>query len=100
MSATVTIRCARAHEAAQLARAAELDSSAAPLAPALVAELAGELLAAISLVDGAVIANPFRRTADLVELLRARERQLRTPERPRWRLPAQAWRRLRAPALG
>jgi hypothetical protein len=100
MSATVTIRWARAYEAALLAHLAQLDSAVAPLAPTLVAEVAGEVLAAISLVDGALIANPFRATADLVELLRARERQLHAQDRPPRRLPAHAWRRLRAPALG
>jgi hypothetical protein len=93
---SVTIRLARAHETAVLAHLAELDSSSAPAAPALVAEVAGEVLAAISLADGGLVANPFRRTADVVELLRARERQLRGDGR-RWRLASPAaWQRLRA----
>ena len=72
---SVTIRLARTDEAATLAHLAELDSALEPLAPALVAEVAGELLAAISLADGKLVANPFRPTADVVELLRGR-----TPE--------------------
>lgn len=96
----VTIRFARTHEAAALAHLAELDSATTPAAPALVAEVAGEVLAAISLADGGLVANPFRRTADVVELLRARERQLRGDGR-RWRLASPApWQRLRAPVPG
>ena len=100
MSATadVTIRCAQEREAGALARLAELDSATLPRTPLLVAEVAGEVLAAISLSDGAVVANPFRPTDDVVELLRARERQLRARYRPRraWRL---LMRRHRATAL-
>ena len=96
----VTIRLARTYEAAALAHLAELDGATTPPAPALVAEVAGELLAAISLADGALVANPFRRTADVVELLRARERQLRRGGRRRRLAPPPAWRRLRAPVPG
>jgi len=98
--ASVTIRLAGTHEAATLARLAELDSATTPSAPALLAEVAGEVLAAISLADGAIVANPFRRTADAVELLRARERQLRSGGRRRRLAAAPAWLRLRSPALG
>lgn len=95
----LTIRWARGDEAAALAHLAELDSASAPLSPALVAEVAGEVLAAVSLADGALVANPFRPTADVVELLRARERQLRTGERRRL-APLLRWQRLRAAAPG
>jgi hypothetical protein len=47
-----------------------------PAQPILVAEVDGELRAALSMVDGAVIADPFHRTAPLVELLAARAVQL------------------------
>jgi hypothetical protein len=96
----VTIRLARIGEATALALVAELDSAPAPLAPALVAEVAGEVLAAISLADGALVANPFRPTADVVELLRARERQLRSDRHRRRLAPLPAWRRRRSLALG
>jgi len=98
-AAIVTMRCAQEHEASALARLAELDSTALPRSPLLVAEVAGELVAAISLTDGVVVANPFLPTADVIELLRARERQLRALYRPRrvWRL---LMRRRRATALG
>jgi hypothetical protein len=97
---SVTIRLAGTHEAAALARLAELDSATTPIAPALVAEVAGEVLAAISLADGVLVANPFRRTADVVELLRARERQLRAGGRRRRLAALPAWPRLRSQALG
>jgi hypothetical protein len=47
-----------------------------PAQPILVAEVDGDLRAALSMVDGAVIADPFHRTAPLVELLAARAVQL------------------------
>jgi hypothetical protein len=96
--AAVTLRCAEVRDGPALARLAELDSAAPPAPPVLVADLEGELLAAISLADGAVVANPFQPTAALVELLLARERQLRTGGR----LRARARRRIRRllPATG
>jgi hypothetical protein len=41
-----------------------------------MAEVAGELRAALSLSDGAVVSDPFFPSAAVVELLRARARQL------------------------
>jgi hypothetical protein len=100
-SPPITLRCAVARDDSELSRLAALDS-AAPLAPpVLVADLEGQLLAAISLADGAVVANPFQPTVALVELLRARERQLRGgpfQHRPRPRL--RAWMRRRVAAIG
>jgi len=97
---SVTIRLARTDEATALAHLAELDSALKLLAPALVAEVAGELLAAISLADGKLVANPLRRTADVVELLRARERQLRNVGRRRRLAWLPVLQRLRAPLPG
>lgn len=73
---SVTIRYAFADDALVLARLAALDSSDQPLQPILLAEVDGQLRAALSLSDGTVIADPFRRTTAIVELLRARARQL------------------------
>jgi len=72
----VTIRFAHAHDAAGLASLAQLDSSEQLVLPALVAEVDGGLRAALSLVDDAVIADPFHPTGELVDLLRTRARQL------------------------
>lgn len=71
MQSTVTIRPGYADDHLALVRLAALDSAAIPAAPLLVAELDGELSAALSLADGASIADPFRPTADIVALLRA-----------------------------
>lgn len=81
----VTLRFAFPDDASALAHLADLDSASVPPAPLLVAEVAGELRAALSLAGGEVIANPFRRSAHLIELLRARADQLAGPERlTRW----------------
>ena len=45
-------------------------------APLLVAEADGELLAAVSVDGRTAVGDPFRATADLVELLRMRAGQL------------------------
>jgi hypothetical protein len=76
----VTIRHAFPDDALPLLRLAALDSSGPPAPPALVAEVDGELRAALSLRDGGVVADPFRRTQALVDLLHARAAQLRAAD--------------------
>ncbi len=86
----ITIRLATPDDQLLLYRLAALDS--APSLPAgrlLLAEVDGELRAALSLDDGSVIADPFHFTLHIVELLRthaaaADERRERL--RPRLRL--------------
>jgi hypothetical protein len=73
---SVTIRHAFPDDALSLVRLAALDSAEVPRGPLLVAEVDGELRAALSMRDGAVIADPFHRTAAAVQLLRARAEQL------------------------
>jgi hypothetical protein len=68
----VTVRPAHAADERALLRLAALDSAAVPPAPLLLAEVDGELRAALSLWDGTTIADPFHPTVALVELLRAR----------------------------
>jgi EmrB/QacA subfamily drug resistance transporter len=70
------IRYASPDDDAALGRLAALDSAAVPAAPVLVAELDGELRAALSLVSSEVIADPFRPTVAVVELLRKRAASL------------------------
>lgn len=90
---SVTLRFASAADQGPLARLAELDSAASPAQPVLLAEIDGQLRAALAITDGTVFADPFHPTADLIELLRARARQLNaTPQlrrsrRPRSRFP-------------
>jgi hypothetical protein len=68
---SITIRPAYADDERALRRLAALDSAAAaPRGPLLLAEVDGVLKAALSLSDGSSIADPFTRTADVVELLR------------------------------
>jgi hypothetical protein len=65
----ITIRRATPDDEAALARLAALDSARIPAGAVLVAESRGELRAALSLEDGEAIADPFRPTASVVELL-------------------------------
>lgn len=90
----VTLRFAFPDDAEALARLAVLDSSEAPALPALLAEVDGQLRAALSLADGAVIADPFHPAEALIELLHARARQLEG------RPPARRFARLRTGSLG
>jgi hypothetical protein len=92
---TLTIRLAGAADTAALGRLAELDSAPAPEpVPMLVAEVSGELRAALPLDGGRAIADPFRPTAALVAILAERARQLAPPPTQR---AALRWRPLRAP---
>jgi hypothetical protein len=76
MNSAVTIRPGTEADRPLLRRLAALDSANVPHSPTLVAELDGQVLAAISQSDGRAVADPFQRTGDLVALLRARRRQL------------------------
>jgi hypothetical protein len=82
-SPALTLRYAVPADAAALDRLAELDSQRAPRGVVLVAEVAGELWAAISLDDHHAIADPFRPTGELVALLVERARQVRRAQRDR-----------------
>jgi hypothetical protein len=55
-------------------RLAALDDRRAPHAPALLAYVGTELRAALGLRDGQVVADPFHRTDDIVEMLRVEAR--------------------------
>jgi hypothetical protein len=82
--APVTIRHAASADFASLERLAALDSQRIPSGELFVAEVGGRLLAATSIDTGAVIADPFERTADLVALLRVQA----AAARPAAALPA------------
>jgi hypothetical protein len=71
---SVVMRAARGSDGRALARLAALDSKAAPRGEVLVAEVDGTILAAIDLDNGTIYANPFRPTAQLVELLELHSR--------------------------
>ena len=94
-SAALTVRHIGPGDVEALRALAQLDSSRVPTGEILVAEVGGELWAAISVDDRHTIADPFRPTRAIVSLLKQRTRQLRRAERRR--TPRLA--RLR-PALG
>jgi hypothetical protein len=73
----LTIRRATASDAFALKRLAAIDSAAPPTGDVLLAEMGVELWAAVSVDTGAAIADPFRPSGDLVELLRFRAEGLR-----------------------
>jgi hypothetical protein len=66
---SITIRYATAADRVALERLAVLDSAPALAGDVLLAEVDDEAVAAIELAGGATIADPFRPTAELVELL-------------------------------
>ena len=78
LAPTVVIRAARGSDGPALRRLAALDSSDLPSGDLLIAETGDEVVAALSVETGARIADPFRRTADVVDLLAHRARGLRT----------------------
>ena len=87
----ITIRFARPDDHRALARLAQLDSAHLPTGPLLIAEVADDVRVALSMSDGAAIADPFHRTAVLQQLLRTSAAYLlNEPRRRRLRRP---WRR-------
>lgn len=88
----ITIRPARLDDQLALIRLAALDSADQPPAgPILVAEVDGDIRAALSISDRTAIADPFHPTAAMLELLgayadstaRAEPRRGRARLRPR-----------------
>jgi hypothetical protein len=82
MASSLTIRPALPDDAAAVADLAALDASRPLTGAVLVAEADGVAVAAIELVGGRLVADPFRSTAAAQTLLRARAAQLR-PRRAR-----------------
>jgi hypothetical protein len=74
----VRIRYAGSADERALVHLAALDSAQIPQQPVVVAEVDGDLLAAMSLWDGQVVADPFRHTRALVELLTVRAAQIQS----------------------
>src|SRR3954469_25732407 len=86
-SVDVVIRHARPDEADALATLAQLDSSRAPRGDVLVADVQGELWAAVSVDDGHAVATPFRPSGELTFRLIGRARGLRRAGRHTTRRP-------------
>ena len=80
------IRQATIDDDETLRRLAELDSQPALHRPALIGEIGGYPAAAVSLIDGRVISDPFQLTVRLTQLLHIRVSALRayaqTPSLP------------------
>ena len=74
---SVSIRHASRSDAIAVARLAALDSSSSPRGTVLLAEVDGELWAALGIDDGHAIADPFRRSREVLALLRARAQHIK-----------------------
>jgi aspartate carbamoyltransferase catalytic subunit len=75
-SPTIVIRLATLSDGRTLSNLAALDSRHPLAGPAMLAEVDGIVRAALDLSDGSVAADPFVRTAEVVEMLRLRARRL------------------------
>jgi hypothetical protein len=85
---SLTIRLASADDALAVRRLAVLDSAFPPTGEVLLAEMGDELWAALSVETGAAVADPFRPSSDLVDLLRFRAGRLNGESRPHGRVLA------------
>jgi hypothetical protein len=72
----ITIRLSRPEDRAAILRLAELDGRRPPSGESILAIVGGELRAALPLGGKTAIADPFRQTTELVELLRVRDAAL------------------------
>jgi hypothetical protein len=81
----LALRFADDDEADVVRRIADLDNARTLSGEVLLALVDGEPVAARSLRDGRVVANPFVRTADAVALLELRAAQLTATHRGRFR---------------
>ena len=75
MTEPITITRSTEENSQELWRLAALDDRRAPRGPALLAYVGDELRAAVGIVDGRAVADPFHRTAELVEILRFQARK-------------------------
>ena len=77
----ITVRLAASSDFAALHTLAALDSARVPEGELVVAETGGRIVAALPLDGGPAIADPFHRTAALVQMLELRAKQLRPSKR-------------------
>jgi hypothetical protein len=80
---TVELRPARPEEADVIRRLADLDDAPTLAGPVLLGLVDGHAVAALSLDDGRVVANPFVPTVEVVAVLRVRADQLSVAPRRR-----------------
>lgn len=74
----LTVRAATQCDVEAVRLLAALEGVELPRGPVLVAQVGGEVLAALPLDGGRALADPFQPSAHMVELLELRARQLRT----------------------
>jgi len=74
----ITVRLADHTDARALLTLAALDSAQVPAGALVIAESDGELVAAVSVDGGRPLADPFRRTSLIVEMLELRAAQIRS----------------------
>jgi len=72
------IRRATDDDEVELRRLAELDSQRPLVGPALVGEIDGKVAAAVSAIDGRIVADPFQETGVLRQVLRFRLSAMRS----------------------
>ena len=75
MSERITLTESTEADVPSIRRLAALDDRRPPHGPALLAYVGGELRAAVGLLDGQAVADPFHRTADIIEMLRLQARR-------------------------
>ncbi len=75
MTDPITIIHSTEDNSQELWRLAALDDRRAPTGPALLAYVGGELRAAVGIVDGRAVADPFHPTAEIVEILEFQARK-------------------------
>jgi hypothetical protein len=72
----ISIRLAGVEEVAAIERLAQLAERPVPTGRALVAEVDGEIWAALPLATGTVLVDPFRPSSEIQQLLTLRASQL------------------------
>ena len=82
----------------EIRRLAALDSAPVPKGRVLLGVVDGMVHAAIDLDTGAVVADPFRLTADLVDLLTLRAQRIRGDENASHEVPTRLFGALRRAA--
>ena len=77
MTESITIRHSHQADGEALRRLAELDGRRAPSGTVLLGYTGDELVAAVGVEDGRVVADPFRYTSDVLRTLLLRAEQQR-----------------------
>jgi hypothetical protein len=82
----ITIRHSEAGDRARVLELSQLDGRPAPTGALLLAEVGGELWAAVGIEDGAAVSDPFEPAGEVEWLLQMRAEQERSVRAPGSRL--------------